>query len=231
MKFSHAIVMLALLSSSLFGAGMKFSAVEAASTFDSNADAWDGQDDFSSEFMRADDDLTGSFPPSSQQDAFDDTQTGSFPPPSVSNEVPTPLSASVPAASPAQSDSAIKEEKCVPGGACFSDQECGKDNPNSFCAGSSLLGTCRCSACPAGSPCKSDVDCGGLKFACQPLEGVPATGDSDEPKFCNCRGAFKSNGFPTYVAALKTFCNVRECDGKSDVCFGLPCRSGICVCP
>ena len=137
----------------------------------------------------------------------------------------------------------------MPGGACFSDQECGKDNPNSFCAGSSLVGTCRCSACPAGSPCKSDVDCGGLKFACQPLEGVPSTGASDEPKFCNCRGgrfysippylfslffsylAFKSNGFPTYVAALKTFCNVRECDGKSDVCFGLPCRSGICVCP
>jgi hypothetical protein len=37
MKFSHAIVLLALLSSSLFGAGKKFSVVEAAPTSDSNA--------------------------------------------------------------------------------------------------------------------------------------------------------------------------------------------------
>ncbi len=43
--------------------------------------------------------------------------------------------------------------------------------------------------------------------------------------------AFKENGFPSYVKALTTFCNIRECDGEKDVCFGLPCRNGVCVCP
>jgi len=227
MKFSRAVVLLALLSSTLFPRNnsddKKTAVAEAASNLNYSGDEWDGQDDFSFDIMRADDTQAGSFPP---PNAFD-TQTGSFPPPNVSEGTPTPLSASIPAASPTPSE----VEKCIPGAVCFSDQDCGVDNPNSFCAGSSLLGTCRCSACPAGLPCKSDVDCGGLKFACQPLEGTTPTGDGDEPTFCNCRGAFKANGFPTFIAALKTFCNVRECDGKSDVCFGLPCRSGICVCP
>jgi len=62
------MVMLALLSSTLFpknnGDGKKTAYVEAASTFDFNGDAWEGQDD---------------------RDDFDDTQTGSFPPPNTSN--------------------------------------------------------------------------------------------------------------------------------------------------
>ncbi|VDK81192.1 unnamed protein product [Litomosoides sigmodontis] len=102
---------------------------------------------------------------------------------------------------------------CSPMKNCTADLEChgGK------CVGIAV-GTCNCGACLQFAPCKSDVDCGGLRGACT------------NQKYCDCDKGFKCAGLKGIFDALLTVCNRKECKPNKSSCFGLPCNDGICTC-
>jgi len=215
MKLSSSkkiLLLFAIVTAFLFTASSKFAHGASFPTpttgGSGNDDNWMGMTDSDDEVEddNEQEDLKGSFPPPTAvvtpTVVAPPAPSASAPPPSTLHQAPAP--------------------KCVSGAACFADQDCGSDNPSSFCAGGALVGTCKCAACLTGKPCKDDADCGGLMHACQ----------ADTTGLCNCRAAHKANGFPTFIDALQIFCNHRRCDGKAtDECFGLPCWSGVCVCP
>ncbi|KHN89145.1 Chondroitin proteoglycan 3 [Toxocara canis] len=105
--------------------------------------------------------------------------------------------------------------QCVNDEPCFDDGDCltGKcDGP--------FVGTCDCGACVNFRSCTDDSGCGGLQGACDSVAG-----------FCNCIAGLKSNGFKHYSDALRSLCNMRHCDrNSSQLCFGLPCNAGHCIC-
>uniref|UniRef100_A0AC34R6J5 Uncharacterized protein n=1 Tax=Panagrolaimus sp. JU765 TaxID=591449 RepID=A0AC34R6J5_9BILA len=95
------------------------------------------------------------------------------------------------------------------------DKDCGEKGR---CIGA-FVGKCNCRACSMWLTCTDDSGCGGLRNAC-----------NTKTKRCDCFSAYKANGFPLFIDALRGLCNVKECDAKTDTCFGLPCNSGRCVC-
>uniref|UniRef100_A0A914CYD8 Uncharacterized protein n=1 Tax=Acrobeloides nanus TaxID=290746 RepID=A0A914CYD8_9BILA len=125
--------------------------------------------------------------------------------------------------------SAIEDSsKCEKDAACFSNDECnGGSCQPPLGVLPVWLGTCDCSACyptRQAKPCKSDADCGGLKTAC-----------NNKTNLCDCVGtglrlAKQSN--TTLGKVLTDFCNKQKCDNttNTDICNGLPCRSGKCNC-
>uniref|UniRef100_A0A0N5AB64 CC domain-containing protein n=1 Tax=Syphacia muris TaxID=451379 RepID=A0A0N5AB64_9BILA len=79
---------------------------------------------------------------------------------------------------------------------------------------------CNCAACVSLVRCEADDACGGLYGAC--VDG-----------YCDCEIGFRNNGLRSTSHAYSTFCSKRDCDANGDTksCFGLPCNSGICICP
>jgi len=113
-------------------------------------------------------------------------------------------------------DDSTTNTTCKAHSTCFSDKECGEKGR---CLGI-FVGKCNCNACVNLLTCEDDGACGGLQGACN---GTTSR--------CNCIEGYQANGYPKFIDALRTLCNVKECDrNSSDSCLGLPCNSGRCVC-
>uniref|UniRef100_A0A0N5ALY7 TNFR-Cys domain-containing protein n=1 Tax=Syphacia muris TaxID=451379 RepID=A0A0N5ALY7_9BILA len=109
-------------------------------------------------------------------------------------------------------------EKCVWLKGCHQDSECGSGH----CVGS--LSKCDCAACKPLTPCKSDKECGGLRYSCDMTT-----------KVCNCSRGIHDlhlyNGFKNIITGITHICVHTECKlNDPHSCFGLPCVQGICLC-
>ena len=100
---------------------------------------------------------------------------------------------------------------------CYSHDDCGGEEGGK-CLGI-FVGKCNCNSCLNFISCEDDSACGGLKSAC-----------NSTTSRCDCIEGYKANGFAHFTDALSKLCNVKECSGDGDECFGLPCHSGRCIC-
>ncbi|KAJ1346817.1 hypothetical protein KIN20_001720 [Parelaphostrongylus tenuis] len=109
-----------------------------------------------------------------------------------------------------------KNKTCTPMDQCYSDDDC----HGGYCFGT-FVGKCNCNGCINFLRCETDLNCGGLRNACNMLLMM-----------CDCNTGYRSAGFPQFFDVMTGLCNQKTCNGKNsdEACFGLECNSGRCIC-